>query len=154
MVLRVDVVDRAVEYAKSMSGATNSRVILLQASGEQLVQKKVYELAALEHLILICGHYEGVDHRVAQKVAHESISIGKYVLSGGEIPAMVVVDAVTRLMPGVLGNEASLVEESFNVEGEKEYPQFTRPKSYRGWVVPEILTGGDHAKIKQWREEA
>ncbi len=110
-------------------------------------------LSTSEHLILISGHYEGVDHRVHEHIADEIISIGDYVLSGGEIPAMVLVDTIVRLLPGALGNEQSLAEESHNA-GEVEYAQYTRPEEYKGWKVPEVLLSGDHAKIKQWRSPA
>ncbi|MEK7090876.1 MAG: tRNA (guanosine(37)-N1)-methyltransferase TrmD [Patescibacteria group bacterium] len=144
MVMRVDIVDKAV---KAMG---KGKVILLDAGGKKFDQRLARDLSHDEHLILICGHYEGVDHRVHEYIADEIISIGDYVLSGGEIPAMVVVDTVVRLLPGALGNEQSLVEESHN-EQEIEYPQYTRPEDYKGWKVPEVLLSGDHAKIKQWR---
>ena len=149
MIMRVDVVDRAISKVKSQK----SKVILLDAGGEKFTQQKATFLSREEHLILICGHYEGVDYRVHEHIADEIISIGDYVLSGGEIPAMAVVDTVVRLLPGTLGNEQSLAEESHN-EGEIEYPQYTRPEEYKGWKVPEILLSGDHAKIKQFRSPA
>lgn len=147
MIMRVDIIDKAVTDLKS----ENSKVILLDAGGKKFTQKKALELSGLGHLIIICGHYEGVDHRVHEHIADEVISIGDYVLSGGEIPAMVIVDSVTRLLPGALGNEKSLEEESHNNE-EIEYPQYTRPEEYKSWKVPEVLLSGNHAKIKQWRK--
>ena len=144
MIMRVDIIDAAV---KAMG---KGKVILLDAGGEKFNQKKAQELSQDEHLIIICGHYEGVDHRVHEHIADEVISIGDYVLSGGEIPAMVVVDTVVRLLPGVLGNEESLLEESHN-EGEIEYPQYTRPEDYNGWKVPKVLLSGNHSEIKKWR---
>ena len=146
MIMRVDIIDRAV------AAMGKGKVILLDASGEKFTQKKAVDLSKEEHLILICGHYEGVDHRVHEYIADEVISVGDYVLSGGEIPAMVMVDTIVRLLPGVLGNEESLLEESHNERGV-EYPQYTRPEEYKGWKVPEILLSGDHAKIKKWRAE-
>lgn len=153
MVLRVDIIDHAVTSLKSQ--ISNPKVILLDATGERYTQKKAVELAKSEHLIIICGHYEGVDHRVHEHIADEVISIGDYVLSGGEIPAMVLIDSVVRLLPGALGNEKSLEEESFteNRLPNTEYSQYTRPEEYKGWKVPEILLSGDHAKIKKWRAE-
>jgi tRNA (guanine37-N1)-methyltransferase len=157
MIMRVDVVDRAVTKLKSQTSVEvqSSKVILLDAGGERYTQKKTEELSRLDHLILICGHYEGVDHRVHEYIADEVISIGDYVLSGGEIPAMVIVDSVVRLLPGVLGNPESLIEESHNYHtteyGSREYPQYTRPEEYKGWKVPEVLLSGNHKKIREWR---
>jgi tRNA (guanine37-N1)-methyltransferase len=110
------------------------------------------ELASYSHLILICGRYEGIDERVSQHLATDEISIGDYVLSGGELAAMVVVEAVVRLLPGVLGSEASVQDDS-HTAGLLEYPQYTRPEVYRGWVVPEVLLSGNHAQIAKWRRE-
>ena len=155
MIMRIDIIDKAIASIKSKSGNTG-KVILLDAGGNKFDQKKSVELSQDEHLIIICGHYEGVDHRVHEHVADEVISIGDYVLSGGEIPAMVIVDTVTRLLPGALGNPNSLDEESFNrsmPNAKSEYAQYTRPEEYNGWKVPEILLGGNHAEIKKWREE-
>ena len=149
MIMRVDIIDRAV------AAMGKGKVILLDASGEKFTQKKAVDLSKEEHLILICGHYEGVDHRVHEYIADEVISVGDYVLSGGEIPAMVVVDTVVRLLPGVLGNKESLLEESFTEHRipNTEYPQYTRPEEYKEWKVPDVLMTGDHAKIKKWRAE-
>jgi len=144
---RIDIVDMAVSKLRG----EKSRVVLLDAGGEKFTEKKAQELAKEENLIIICGHYEGVDHRVHEHIADEVISIGDYVLSGGEIPAMVIVDSVVRLLPGALGNKESLVEESFN-GGAAEYPQYTRPEEYKGWKVPEILLSGDHKRIGEWRK--
>ncbi len=155
MVMRVDVVDRAVEEVKKLRSyeVKNSKVILMDTKGPIYNQQKAEQLKAEEHLIIIAPHYEGIDHRVHEHVADEVISIGSYVLTGGEIPAMVVVDSVVRLLPGVLGNEESLVEESYQTEGEIEYPQYTRPEEYNGWKVPEILLSGHHKKIGEWRKD-
>lgn len=153
MIMRVDIIDKAVLELKSQEtrNKKQTRVVLLDAGGEKYTQKKAGEFSGCEHLIIICGHYEGVDHRVHEHIADEVISVGDYVLSGGEIPAMVIVDSVVRLLPGVLGNEKSLAEESFN-ENSVEYPQYTRPEDYKGWKVPEVLLSGDHKKINEWRK--
>lgn len=150
MIMRIDIINAAV---KAMG---KGKVILLDAGGKKFNQKMAQDLSHDEHLIIICGHYEGVDHRVHEHLADEVISIGDYVLSGGEIPAMVVVDTITRLLPGALGNEKSLEEESFTEHRipNTEYPQYTRPEEYNGWKVPEILLGGNHAEIKKWRSPA
>lgn len=131
--------------------AQKSRVILLSARGKILNQKQVEKLARFKKIVLICGHYEGVDERVSAFV-DEQISIGRYVLTGGELPAMVIVDAVSRLLPGVLGNQASLQEESFSPAGE-EYPQYTRPAQFHGLAVPKVLLSGDHQAIRDWRQK-
>ncbi len=160
MVLRVDVVDRALTYVKSKiekdselaeSEPDKSRVVLLDARGERFNQKKAAKLSLINDLILIAGHYEGIDHRVHENLVDEVLSVGDFVLSGGEIPAMVVVDTVARLIPGVLGNPESLVDESFNEVEAVEYPQYTRPEEYNSWKVPTILLSGDHKKISEWR---
>ncbi|MDD4860042.1 MAG: tRNA (guanosine(37)-N1)-methyltransferase TrmD, partial [Dehalococcoidales bacterium] len=127
-------------------------VILLTPQGRLFDQKVAHELSQCPHLIIICGHYEGVDERVAEHLATDRLSIGDYVLTGGEFPAMVVIDAVVRLMPGVLGSAESPVSES-HVGGLLEYPQYTRPADFRGWSVPETLLSGDHARIARWRRE-
>ncbi len=126
------------------------RVILLTPRGRRLEQSWVKELAEEEHLALICGRYEGVDERVLEHLCTDALSVGDYVLSGGEFAALVVIDAVTRLVPGVVGNRESLQEESFS-GGLLEYPQYTRPADYRGWKVPEVLLSGNHAAIAEWR---
>ena len=128
------------------------RVILLTPQGRPFSQALAAELAQEDHLVFICGHYEGVDERVREHLATDEISIGDYVLTGGEIPAMVVMDAVLRLVPGVLGSDESPLEES-HAGGLLEYPQYTRPPDYRGWKVPEVLLSGNHAEIAAWRRE-
>ncbi len=132
------------------------RVILLSAQGSLFDQEAARRLSHAEELLLICGRYEGVDERVSEYLADEELSIGNYVLSGGELAAAVVVDAVARLLPGVLGNEDSSVWESFSPEreGGLDCPQYTRPAEFRGWKVPEVLTGGNHAEIRKWRAKA
>ena len=148
MILRIDVVDAAITKLQT----PNSKIILLDATGETFNQQKAKELSKLEHLILIAGHYEGVDHRVHEHLVDEVISIGNYVLTGGELPAMVIADAVVRLIPGAI-EPASLKEESHSKKGYLEYPQYTRPEEYKSWKVPEVLLSGHHAEIKKWRKE-
>ncbi len=129
------------------------KVILLSAQGRKFTQQIARELSQAEELLLICGRYEGVDERVAEHLADDEISIGDYVLSGGELAAAVVIDTVARLLPGVLGNEDSSVNESFN-EGILDCPQWTRPADFHGWKVPEALLSGHHAEIAKWRKQA
>jgi len=130
----------------------NTRVILLSPSGRKFDQSIARQLAQQEHLIFITGHYEGFDERIRESLADDELSIGDYVLTNGALPAMVVIDAVTRLMPGVLGDDASAMEESFS-HGLLEYPQYTRPAEFRGMKVPDILVSGNHAEIASWRLE-
>ena len=154
MVLRVDVVDAALNAAYS-DGREPSRVVLLAPSGRQFDDSMARQLAAEPHLALLCGRYEGVDERIRDQLATDAVSVGPYVLSGGELAAMVVIDAVTRKLPGALGHSESAVEESFSeaLGGAPEYPHYTRPASYRGWDVPEVLISGDHARVREWRLE-
>lgn len=149
MLMRVDIIDNALKELKQK----NSKVILLDATGERFTQGKAKEFSKLDHLILIAGHYEGVDHRVHEHLVDEVISIGDYVLTGGEIPSMVLVDSVIRLIPGVLGKDESSVDESHKEPGYLEYPQYTRPVDYKGWEVPKILLSGNHAEIDKWRKK-
>jgi tRNA (guanine37-N1)-methyltransferase len=132
------------------------KVILLSAQGRRFNQSIAREFAELDELVLICGRYEGVDERVAEHLVDDEISIGDFVMSGGELGAAVIVDTVARLLPGVLGNEDSTRNESFSVdtEGLLDCPQYTRPAEFRGWRVPEVLLGGNHEEIKRWRREA
>jgi tRNA (guanine37-N1)-methyltransferase len=127
-------------------------VVLLTPQGRLLSQRIALELSLQKHLVLICGHYEGVDERVREHLATDEISIGDYVLTGGEVPALVVVDAVLRLLPGVLGSQESPLDDS-HAGGLLEYPQYTRPADFRGWNVPEVLLSGNHAQIAKWRRE-
>ncbi len=152
MLMRVDVIDKAVAELKKENGSLKSHVILLDTKGEIYNQQRAQALSQEEHLIFIAPHYEGIDHRVHEHIADEVICIGEYVLTGGELPAMVVVDSIARLIPGVLGNEESLAEESYSQPGQIEYPQYTRPAEYKGWTVPEVLLSGHHKEIKAWRE--
>jgi len=128
------------------------RVIMLTPRGRRMDQQMAAELAAQPHIALICGRYEGVDERVMEHLCTDALSVGDYVLSGGEFAALVVIEAVTRLVPGVVGNEESLADESFS-QGLLEYPQYTRPADYRGWRVPEVLVSGDHEAVDSWRRE-
>ncbi len=136
----------------SIEGYKTAHKIYLSPRGKVFNQKMVKGLTDFDHLILLCGHYEGVDERVIELLIDEEISIGDFVLTGGELPAMVVIDAVSRYLPGVLGNSASVEEESFS-NGLLEYPQYTRPAEFMGLKVPEVLISGDHAKVRAWREE-
>jgi tRNA (guanine37-N1)-methyltransferase len=154
MVLRVDVVDAALDaaYGPERGGR---RIVALTASGRTLDEPLAAELAREERVTLLCGRYEGFDERVVEHLATDAISIGRYVLSGGELAAMVVADTVLRKLPGALGHEDSAVEESFSeaLEGQPEYPHYTRPAEYRGWGVPEVLLSGHHERIREWRRE-
>jgi tRNA (guanine37-N1)-methyltransferase len=146
MVMRVDVVDAALSEVRR----PESRVLLMAPAGRPFTQADAVRLSRCPQLVLICGHYEGIDGRVAENLVDEVVSIGDYVLTGGELAALVVVDAVARQVPGVLGNPESLSEESFT-NGLLEAPAYTRPPEYRGWVVPEVLRSGHHARIAAWR---
>ncbi|WP_153123648.1 tRNA (guanosine(37)-N1)-methyltransferase TrmD [Peribacillus tepidiphilus] len=149
MVLKAQPIFDAVEHlAKNKDKPP--RVILMCPQGERYTQKKAEELAEEEHLIFICGHYEGYDERIRQHLVTDEISIGDFVLTGGELGAMVVVDSVVRLLPGVLGNEESPKKDSYS-SGLLEHPHYTRPADFRGWKVPDILLSGDHKKIEEWR---
>lgn len=141
-----------VDAVKKIKGRRKARVIYMCPSGATFCQKKARSLAKEKNLIILCGHYEGIDERVREMVVDESLSIGDYVLTGGEVPAMVVVDAVARLIPGVLGKEESLLEESFET-GLLEYPQYTRPADFCGKKVPAVLLSGNHEAVKKWRNE-
>jgi tRNA (guanine37-N1)-methyltransferase len=153
MVLRADVVAAALESA--YGGPPGHRVVALTPQGRQLTQPVVEELAEADRLTLLSARFEGFDERVLIHFASDAISIGPYVLSGGELPAMVIVDAIARRLPGALGSEESGLVESFSaeLEGGLEYPHYTRPAEFRGWRVPEVLLSGDHAKIAGWRRE-
>ena len=133
--------------------AKKTRVIVTSAKGKMFTQQDAKRLCEYDRLVFLCGRYEGIDERVTEYLADEELSIGQFVLTGGELPALVMTDAVARLRPGVLGKEASLAEESWSDKDQTEYPQFTRPEDYLGWKVPEILLSGDHKKIETWRRE-
>ena len=153
MVLTPQPVFDAVKAVKeNETGVKEPRVILLCPQGERYTQKKAEELSREEHLILICGHYEGYDERIREHIATDEISIGDFVLTGGEIGAMVIADSVTRLLPGALGNENSAVTDSYST-GLLEYPHYTRPAAYKDLKVPEVLLSGHHERIDRWRRE-
>jgi len=155
MVMRPEPIFRAVEFIKKENKkqrTENRKVILLSPQGERLTQKLANRLSKYKHLILICGHYEGIDNRVRKYLVDEEISIGDYILTGGEIPAMALVDCIIRLIPGVLGTKESLTFESFQ-SNLLEYPQYTRPAIYKGLKAPEILLSGDHKRIEEWRKK-
>lgn len=153
MVMRVDVVDAALEAA--YANGVKPRIALLTPSGRVFDDAFANELAEEPHLALLCGRYEGIDDRVREHLVDDAISIGRFVMSGGELAAMVIADAVLRKLPGALGHAESAVEESFSeaLGGAPEYPHFTRPPSYRGWEVPDVLLSGDHAAVRRWRLE-
>jgi tRNA (guanine37-N1)-methyltransferase len=142
----------AVEYCQGTEEVGSSQVVLLTPQGKTWSQELAAEFARFTHLVLICGRYEGVDQRVIDCLVDREISIGDFVLTGGEIPAMVILDSVVRLLPGALGCPASAVNESF-ATGLLDYPQYTRPADFRGQAVPEVLLSGDHARIEKWRKE-
>jgi tRNA (guanine37-N1)-methyltransferase len=153
MLLKAAPIFEAVEAVWPERGE-GSKVVLLSAQGKKFDQAKAREFSGLKELLLICGRYEGVDERVAEHLADEELSIGDYVLSGGELAAAVVVDAIARLQAGVLGNETSSVDESFGEAGLLDWPQYTRPAEFRGWKVPEVLIGGNHEEVRKWRRNA
>jgi len=142
--------DDSTRTAKEASSARGSRIVVLSPAGRVFTQTVAQEYAALPHLILIAGHYEGVDQRVIDHLAHEELSIGDYVLTNGALAAAVVIDAVARLLPGVLGHESSATDDSF-ANGVLEFPHYTRPLEFRGWSVPAVLLSGHHAAILEWR---
>ncbi len=150
MVMKPEPVFAAVESLDPDRG----RVLLLSPAGRRLDQAFVRELATEVHLTLVCGRYEGVDERVVERLPAEEVSIGDYVLSGGELPALVVIEAVTRLVPGVIGKEESHERDSFSEPGLLDHPHYTRPRTFRGSSVPGVLVSGDHAEIARWRREA
>lgn len=161
MVMKVDVIDKAVTELKSEYPSFKTKVLLLDAGGTKFDQKKSISLSKYDHLILIAGHYEGVDYRVHKYIADEIISIGDYILTGGEIPSMVLVDSISRLIPGVIVKSPAIQKESFTkiergklrMENLLEHPQYTRPVEYKGWKVPKVLLSGHHKDIDKWREE-
>ena len=153
MVMKPEPIFAAVEeLQKSAISNQKSKIILMSPGGRRLDQKLATELSKESHLIVICGHYEGVDHRVIAHLVDLEVSIGDYVLTNGAIAAVVLVDAVVRLLPGVLGHEQSALDDSFSA-GLLEAPQYTRPAEFRGWKIPEVLLSGNHAEIAKWRKE-
>jgi tRNA (guanine37-N1)-methyltransferase len=156
MVMKPEPIFAAVEDLRNRLSTLNpqlsTKVLLMSPAGKQLDQKLAFELSHESHLIIICGHYEGVDHRVIDHLVDFEISIGDYVLTNGAITAVVLVDAVVRLLPGVLGHEQSAADDSFST-GLLETPQYTRPAEFRGWKIPDVLLSGNHAEIAKWRKE-
>lgn len=155
MVLKVEPLFKCVEDIKKNKIGKDeiAKVFLTSAKGKEFSQNGAHEMTKIDHVIIICGRYEGVDERIAENVADEEISIGKYILTGGELPAMVVVDAVSRLLPGVLGNEDSLISESHDEADLFDYPVYTKPDEFNQWKVPAVLLNGNHAEIDSWRED-
>jgi len=152
MVMKPEPITEAFDAIIKRENKAPETVILLSPQGEVFNQQMAIGLSRLRHIVFVCGHYEGIDERVRESVVDREISIGDYVLTGGELPCMVIVDAVARMIPGVLGEEESAVKDSF-YDGLLEYPQYTRPREYRGLKVPEILLSGDHGKIARWRRQ-
>jgi tRNA (guanine37-N1)-methyltransferase len=159
MVMKPEPIFAAVEdlqskFGPSRTGIRNSKILLMSPTGQKFDQKAAAKFSGESHLIIICGHYEGVDHRVVEHLVDEEISIGDYVLTNGAIAAVVLVDAVARLLPGVLGDEQSAADDSFSpATAGLEGPQYTRPAEFRGWKVPDILLSGNHGEIARWRKE-
>ena len=149
MVLMIEPIYKAIKELRKKE----SKIILLTPQGKVFKQKRAEKLSKEKHLIFVCGHYEGIDERIREKLVDEEISIGDYVLTGGELPAMVIIDSITRLIPKVLSKKEASQIESFSFKGLLEYPQYTRPSNFKGWKVPEILLSGNHKKINEWREK-
>lgn len=152
MLMKPEPIFSVFDHLRELTAPSKPRVLLMSPQGERLSQARVQEFSQEEHLVILCGHYEGVDERVVDALIDDEISIGDYVLTGGELPAMVLVDAVIRLLPGVLGDEESAEDESFS-DGLLEYPQYTRPRDFRGMMVPDVLLSGHHEQIRLWRRE-
>ena len=152
MVLKPEPMFRAVRSILADDSFDNRRILLMDPAGIPFSQQKAKTLSTYDQLIFLCGHYEGFDARIAERLADEALSIGDYVLTGGELPAMVMIDAIARMLPGVLGSEESAPTDSF-YEGLLGYPQYTRPREFEGLAVPEVLFSGDHARIRRWRRE-
>lgn len=153
MVMKIEPIDLALESINAKKNQSNQKILLTSAKGVLFDQSKAQNLAKNESLTIICGHYEGVDERVAEHLVDEEIRIGDYVLTGGESAANVIIDAITRLIPGVLGNEMSNQNESHSVPGEFGHSQYTRPEIYKSWPVPSVLLSGDHEAIADWRRQ-
>jgi tRNA (guanine37-N1)-methyltransferase len=152
MVLKAEPIFAAVEDLIPPDSTVKPRIILMCPQGERYTQKKAEELSSEEHLVFICGHYEGYDERIRQYLVTDELSVGDYVLTGGELPAMTVIDSVVRLLPGVLGNEQSAITDSFST-GLLEYPHYTRPAKFRDWEVPDVLISGHHVNVDTWRRK-
>jgi tRNA (guanine37-N1)-methyltransferase len=153
MVMKIEPIAGALAATRKNCSKTSTKVLLTSAKGRLFTQQVAQEYAALEDLVIICGHYEGVDERVAEHLVDEEIRIGDYVLTGGEPAAAVITDAVSRLIDGVLGNESSNQNESHSVPGQMGFPQYSRPEEFNGWKVPEVLLNGNHKEIEAWREK-
>ncbi|MFA5986059.1 MAG: tRNA (guanosine(37)-N1)-methyltransferase TrmD [Parcubacteria group bacterium] len=154
MVMQVAPIHRAVvQVVENSDIQRDRRIILLSAKGKRFTQSDAQRLKNYKHVIFICGRYEGVDERVAEHIADEELSIGDYVLTGGELGAMVIADSIVRLLPGVLGNAESIIHESHATEGYCEHPQYTKPEDFNGWHVPDVLLSGNHQLIEKWRSE-
>jgi tRNA (guanine37-N1)-methyltransferase len=151
MLMKVEPFYKAVKKVKKKLKKT--RVIMTAASGKQFTQADAKRLAKYDQVIFLCGRYEGIDHRVQEKIADESLSIGDYVLTGGELPAMVMIDSIARMVPGVLGSKESLDNESHTKEGVLEHPQYTKPETFNKWPVPKVLLSGHHKDIEAWRKK-
>ena len=152
MLLKCEPIFRCIEAVQALDEKPG-RVVLFSPGGEVFRQPRAMEYSQLDRIILLCGHYEGFDERVREHLAHDELSIGDFVLTNGALPALVVIDAVVRLLPGVVGNESSTAEESFAAGNFVEGPQYTRPEEFRGWTVPPVLLSGNHAEIAAWRQE-
>src|SRR5262249_23753127 len=151
MVMKPEPIFRAIGELKQITSKIESKIILMSPAGKQFDQKIATDLSKELHLIIVCGHYEGVDHRVIEQLVDLELSIGDYVLTNGAIAAAVLVDAVVRLLPGALGDEQSAADDSFSI-GSLEAPQYTRPAEFRGWKIPDVLLSGNHAEIAKWRK--
>ncbi len=153
MVMKIEPIDLALQSINANKGQANSKIILTSAKGKLFTQQTAHSYFNLKQLTIICGHYEGVDERVAEYLIDEEVRIGDYVLTGGEPAALVITDAITRLIPDALGNSESLLDETHQKVGITAYPQYTRPADYKGLQVPKILLSGDHQQIAKWRED-
>jgi len=154
MVLKVEPLVACLEHVRSLAPNLTTRVIVTSAKGEIYTERHAERLAVdFERIILICGRYEGIDQRFIDHCVDEEFSIGEYVLTGGELPALIILDSVARLIPGVLGNSESSVHESYSLLGGKEHPQYTKPETFRDWTVPEVLLSGNHKAIEDWRND-
>ena len=151
MIMKVDIIDRALEHTKKLYPKLQAHTILLDPQGKRFTQKEAIAFSQKEHLIFVCGHYEGVDARVRELV-DDVVSIGDFVVTGGELPAMCMVDSISRLVPGVLRNETAVQNETF-MGDYREPPQYTRPEEYKGMKVPDVLLGGNHKKIEEWKSQ-
>ncbi len=152
MVMKPEPIFSAIDFLTDRDGQIPTKVILLCPQGQLFSQEKAKDLALEEHLVFVCGHYEGIDERIRENLVTEELSIGDFVLTGGELPAMVIVDAVTRLIPGAIGDEVSAIEDSF-YNGLLDHPHYTRPREHKGYAVPQVLLSGNHEKIHKWRRQ-